>query len=92
MNEPIEKPQAGKEEEDSHFAQIKSLAKEAYRFLDSRQWDKAESKLKELLAKEPSNTYGLVGMGDLHFKRRNSGKLWIFITDVSKKIHPISFP
>ncbi|EPG75836.1 tetratricopeptide repeat protein [Leptospira fainei serovar Hurstbridge str. BUT 6] len=70
MSEPIEKTQVGKEDEDSHFAQIKNLAKEAYRYLDSRQWDKAESKLRELLAKEPANTYGLVGMGDLHFKRK----------------------
>ncbi|WP_061269800.1 tetratricopeptide repeat protein [Leptospira interrogans] len=67
----MENPNVEKEEEDKQFAVIKGLAKEAYKLLDSHQFPKAEAKLKELLEKDPHNTYGLVGMGDLFFKKKD---------------------
>lgn len=54
----MENPNVEKEEEDKQFAIIKGLAKEAYKLLDSHQFPKAEAKLKELLEKDPHNTYG----------------------------------
>ncbi|NCN08808.1 MAG: tetratricopeptide repeat protein [Leptospira sp.] len=57
-------------DEDDQFAKIKSLAKDAYRYLDQRRYFDAKERLDALLILDPSNTYGLVGMGDLFFKTK----------------------
>jgi tetratricopeptide (TPR) repeat protein len=60
-----------KDSEESQFNRIKNIAKEAYRFIDNRKFKEAKEKFLELLNIEPSNTYGLVGMGDLLYKTHN---------------------
>lgn len=80
----MENPNVEKEE-DKQFAIIKNLAKEAYKLLDSNQLSKAETKLKELLEKDPHNTYGLVGMGDLFFKKKSIKTRSNTIINVSKR-------
>jgi tetratricopeptide (TPR) repeat protein len=57
-------------EEEERFQKIKSFAKDAYRYLDQRRYDDAKEKLEALLEIDPTNTYGLVGMGDLYFKQK----------------------
>jgi tetratricopeptide (TPR) repeat protein len=61
-------------EEEDQFTKIKSLAKEAYRYLDQRRFNDAKEKLELLLSIDPSNTYGLVGTGDYYFKTKNPEK------------------
>lgn len=82
----MENPNVEKEEEDKQFAIIKGLAKEAYKLLDSHQFPKAEAKLKELLEKDPHNTYGLVGMGDLFLRKKIIRTQSNIIINVSKRI------
>lgn len=69
MNE-IETLKEAKEQEEQRLAKIKSLAKEAYRLIDLKKYAEAQEKFNELLAVDPTNTYGLVGMGDLLYKQQ----------------------
>jgi tetratricopeptide (TPR) repeat protein len=64
----LETTKEEKEVEEQKFAKVKSLAKEAYRLIDSRKFKDAKEKFNELLVLDPTNTYGLVGMGDLLYK------------------------
>jgi tetratricopeptide (TPR) repeat protein len=54
--------------EDETFNKIKNLAKEAYKLIDFKKYSDAKEKFTQLLALDPVNTYGLVGMGDLLYK------------------------
>lgn len=69
----IEKPQ-----EDEKFSKIKSLAKEAYRFLDQGRFREAKERLEILLEEDPSNTYGLVGLGDYYAKTKQPAEAIIY--------------
>ena len=64
----LETTKEAKEVEELKFAKVKSLAKEAYKLIDSRKFKEAKEKFSELLVLDPPNTYGLVGMGDLLYK------------------------
>ena len=64
----LETTKETKEVEELQFTKIKNLAKEAYRLIDSRKYKEAKEKFTDLLNIDPSNTYGLVGMGDLLYK------------------------
>jgi tetratricopeptide (TPR) repeat protein len=64
----LETTKESKEVEELKFAKVKSLAKEAYKLIDSRKFKEAKEKFSELLVLDPPNTYGLVGMGDLLYK------------------------
>ncbi|MCZ8157706.1 MAG: tetratricopeptide repeat protein [Leptospira sp.] len=64
-NTEIEKPP-----EDEKFSKIKALAKEAYRYLDQSRFKEAKERLEILLEEDPTNTYGLVGLGDYYAKTK----------------------
>lgn len=64
----LETTKETKEVEELQFTKIKNLAKEAYRLIDSRKYKEAKEKFTDLLNIDPTNTYGLVGMGDLLYK------------------------
>ena len=66
----LETTKEAKEVEELKFAKVKSLAKEAYKLIDSRKFKEAKEKFSELLVLDPPNTYGLVGMGDLLYKTK----------------------
>ena len=64
----LETTREAKEVEEQQFAKIKSMAKEAYKFIDTKKYREAKEKFSDLLLLDPTNTYGLVGMGDLLYK------------------------
>ncbi|MCX8000525.1 MAG: tetratricopeptide repeat protein, partial [Leptospiraceae bacterium] len=66
----IEALKEAKEQEEQRLVKIKNLAKEAYKLIDLKKYTEAKEKFDELLNLDPTNTYGLVGMGDLLYKQQ----------------------
>lgn len=74
----MQNTEAEKPPENEKFTKIKSLAKEAYRFLDQGRFKEAKERLGILLEEDPENTYGLVGLGDYFTKTKQPNEAIIY--------------